>query len=390
MIPSNRCLAEAKGLNYLADEFLRNGERSKHAELRKRSEQLLNCGLSSDELEEKYMKGRNANENRAYRRQFERYLSGEIETRDFLVNPPAPASIAYGNLAGGGALVPWDFDGTLRATRNQVDPILDDDVTDFQIVNDPLPASLSGPDLTTITAQLIGDAGQQQPQPIANIAGATLSPLAHKFKATYRGSFESEQDIPGFSEKVAVITMTALARTIGTSVMTGRGGSDILGVTNVMGAPTQTNATPGKVVITDLNTLYFSVNRYSRAAKKCAFLMNDSAYKLVRNATDSSGRPLLSVKDDEEELYGKKVYVSPSLSLASAGVGLVVFGDLSKIVIRMSPLWIQRTIETPGTIEQGEADYIGRVWCDAGVFDPSGTIGKVNSANAALVLASWN
>ena len=157
MIPSNRCLAEAKGLNYLADEFLRNGERSKHAELRKRSEQLLNCGLSTDELEEKYMKGRNANENRAYRRQFERYLSGEIETRDFLVNPPAPASIAYGNLAGGGALVPWDYDATLRATRNQVDPVLDDAVTDFQIVNDPLPASLSGPDLTTITAQLIGD-----------------------------------------------------------------------------------------------------------------------------------------------------------------------------------------------------------------------------------------
>ncbi len=106
---------------------------------------------------------------------------------------------------------------------------------------------------------------------IPNIAGKNLQLLAHKYKATYRASFEGEQDILGFSEKLTVIIYTALSRKIGQSIMTGIGGADILGLVNQMGAPTQNNASAGKVTTVDLNNLYFAVNRYSRASTKAGF-----------------------------------------------------------------------------------------------------------------------
>ncbi len=120
MTPSPECLLEMKRKGILANEFLRRGERARYDELRKEADLLGQAGLSTREIEALYEKGKTVTQNRAYRRQFERYLAGEIETRDFLVGAPE-ATLAYSNLAGGGAFVPYDYDPTLRATRNQVD-----------------------------------------------------------------------------------------------------------------------------------------------------------------------------------------------------------------------------------------------------------------------------
>ena len=88
MVPSPECLLEMKRKGILANEFLRRGERARYDELRKEADLLGQAGLSTREIEALYEKGKTVTQNRAYRRQFERYLAGEIETRDFVVGAP--------------------------------------------------------------------------------------------------------------------------------------------------------------------------------------------------------------------------------------------------------------------------------------------------------------
>src|SRR6202035_5756348 len=116
--------------------------------------------------------------------------------------------------------------------------------------------------------------------------------------------------------------------------------------------------------------IFFSVDRWYRNQPKCGWLMSDNAYKYVRNATDNQGRPLLDMQDDEERLLGKKVYVAPALLNAyfSLGVGVILFGDLSHIVVRASRPSLHMKSELPGIIEKGEDIYLGRMKADATLF----------------------
>jgi HK97 family phage major capsid protein len=236
------------------------------------------------------------------------------------------------------------------------------------------PEQISGYDLSTIQASIVGETSQQNPQTIPAVLGATLKNNII-FKASFTASWEAEEDIPSFGEKITRASSVALARKIGQSVLTGRGGTDIAGVVQALGSPTINNATQGKLVNTDLTAIFFSVDRFYRAAPKCGWLMNDGAYKLVRNAVDSQGRPLLSIEQDAEVLLGKPVYVSPSMGRVYSSIGLVgaiVFGDLSSIVIRASRPTIQRSIQqAQADITKGEALWIGRCRADASYFDPS-------------------
>ena len=69
----------------------------------------------------------------------------------------------------------------------------------------------------------------------------------------------------------------------------------------------------------------------------------------------------------------------------SAGVGLLLFGDLSHIVIRAFRPKVQRKIEVgQADITRGEALYVGRCRADATLFDPS------NGAFPPVTLAAVN
>ena len=73
------------------------------------------------------------------------------------------------------------------------------------------------------------------------------------------------------------------------------------------------------------------MNRFYRRSPKCAWLVDDGRYKLLRQAVDGAQRPLLSVEGDNEMLFGKPVYFCPSLAtgqLSLGNVGALVFGDL--------------------------------------------------------------
>ena len=83
--------------------------------------------------------------------------------------------------------------------------------------------------------------------------------------------------------------------------------------------------------------------------------MNDATYLAVRGLNDDNGRPLLSVRDDQELLLGKLIRISPSVPDIAAGATPVVFGDLKSYVVRRTPFRLQRSVEVPGYAEYGIA-----------------------------------
>jgi len=326
-----------------------------------------------------------------YRSRFNRYLAGdfsEAEFRDFLAGTQ---SITYTQGAAGGYTVPTAYDATLREAMSQVDPVLDENVSDFSMTDSATlqPEQVSGYDLSPagVTAQLIGESSQQSTIITPTVLGATLKSNL-TFRVSLASSLESEEDIPGLGEKITRAAAVGLARKIGSSVMVGRGGtSDITGVTSLLSS-SLSNGTGGKLTLTDFNNIYFTVNRWYRASKKCAWLMSDSVYKLARAAVDSQNRPLLNVERDTETIFGRPVYISPSLAAANSSIGAIgaiLFGDFSHLVIRASRPTIQRTTEQGiSDITKGECLFVGRCRADATVFDPSG------GSYPPLVLATIN
>lgn len=132
-----------------------------------------------------------------------------------------------------------------------------------------------------------------------------------------------------------------------------------------------TTGTAGVITATDISDIYFSVNRAYRNSPKCAWVMSDTVYQMIRAAKDSSDRPLLNMHKDDETLMGKRVLVSPSVPSAAGSKG-IIFGDLSQYVVRLckNSTEITRSIETPGYVEQGIALYTARTRIDANLIAP--------------------
>ncbi|MFZ0820037.1 MAG: phage major capsid protein [Candidatus Acidiferrales bacterium] len=383
---SNLCILEIGELSHEA-EHLAGGtaaDRKKADVLLQRITNLRQIGLSSGEIRGKYASAlsesltpKKAVQQAEYRAKFDEYISGVVsdeEFRDFLVGSQ---NLVYTQGATGGYFVPMDYDGVVREAMSQVDPVLDEDVTSFSMTDGPFlqPEQISGFDLSTISAQLIGESVQQNPQTIPTALGAVLRNNLI-FKASFAASMEAEQDIPNFAQKITRAASVALARTIGQHVLTGRGGNaDITGIVQALGSPSVSNATSGKLTVTDINSFYFSVNRWYRAAPKAGWLITDGVLKYLRAAADNSGRPLLNVENDREILLGKPIYVSPSLATLYSSIGLtgaLIFGDLAHIVIKCSRPAVQRSTQlSQADISRGEALFIGRARADASYFDPS-------------------
>jgi HK97 family phage major capsid protein len=353
-------------------------ERSQSTVLMQRITTIRTCGMSSDEVRKAY--GEALVESTAapkinhaeHRKMFDNYLARGFkdELRDWLAGQE---SIVWTQGAGGGYTVPFDYSDTLRVAMAQTDPVFDDTIVDFEMSDGPQcqPQQVSGFDLSTVSGSIVSEGAQLGGQAIPTVKGATLrSDIA--FRANFLASFEGEQDIPGLSQKIVRAISVALARKAGKSVISGRGGTDMTGIVFQLGTPTINNGTPGQIKSTDISNIYFSVDRWYRNQPKCGFMMSDLAYKYLRNATDNQGRPLINMVDDTETLMGKPVYVSPSLinAYSSIGVGSILFGDLSHIVVRSSRPTVQRLVEFSGGIEKGEAIYLGRFRADATLFNP--------------------
>jgi HK97 family phage major capsid protein len=274
----------------------------------------------------------------------------------------------------GGFLVPESFRKNVELGMAQADPLLDSNVA--TVIHEPSlalkPLQLPGWDLSTISASRVSEAVQHTADAVPQVNQDLLN--AYAYRLSIGASMEFEQDV--FDSAMARLGEAfgvGFARGIGKDLVNGTGTSEPQGV--LVGATNSnyTTTSGGSLVVDDFTSIFFAVNRIYRNAPKAAWLMADKTYQQVRQSVDSSGRPLISLVDDKEQILGKPVYICPSLARStSIGGGFIVFGDLSHYVVHVSSMHLRRNLQTPGYIEYGKALYTGYMRADAVVNDPTG------------------
>jgi HK97 family phage major capsid protein len=318
-------------------------------------------------------------EQRAHAHIFHRYLSGkysdrEIETEirgtTFLAGAQTPI---FSDGPQGGFLVPQKFAEQVAEGRAAIDPLFDPAVV--TLVQEPdftlRPLSIPGWDLSSVQAVKVAETSQHNPDTVMALNTEMLNKWT--YRVTLVGTLEFDEDAKAYGD-----TDAALARAFGVGF--GRGVSADLvngdGVTGPQGILTGaansgvTTGAAGVLSLTDFTNIFFSVNKIYRESPKAAWLVADATMKQIRNAKDSSNRPLFNLSDDDPRICGKPVYVAPSLP-SSAGSKGIVFGDLSHYYVHSSTLMIRRKYQQPGLIEYGKVAWVGLQMVDAVVDDPT-------------------
>ena len=284
----------------------------------------------------------------------------------------------------GGFTVPMNFQRNVNLGLASVDPLLDENVSTV-VKSDSLvmrPLQLPGWDLSTVTAVKTTEAAQHPTDVVPAVDQKILN--AFSYRVSLGASLEFEDDVfDSAMERMAQAFGIGFSRGIGADLVNGDGSTAPQGI--LVGATDSgiTTANSGKLVLGDFNNIFFSVNKIYRASSKCAWLMSDDVYKMVRNAVDDSHRPLINVVNDKETILGKPVYITPSLEGSpSIGSGHIVFGDLSHYVVHVSSLYLKRRSQVLGFVEYGRALYTGIMRADAVVHDPT------NGAMPPIVFAT--
>lgn len=289
-------------------------------------------------------------------------------------------SVAWSNGSEGGYLVPQEFHDELVLGLSQNDPFLDADaVSLLQSNNFSLrPYRLAGWDLSNFTATKVGEGNQRTPQTVPDVAGKGLN--SYTYAASLSASLEIEEDdFQPIIDQMKIAFTLAMAKGAGADLANGNGTTAPQGV--VTGATDSGVVTGSVLSATDIENIYFSVNRIYRSSRKCAWAMSDKVYEQVRKAHDLNNRPLINVVGDQELLMGKPVLISPTIGDTISTPG-IVFGDFGYFYVRTSRMTVSRNAQAAGYVDFGKALYTARMRVDAKVFDPS------SGSNPPLVKAT--
>ena len=420
MALSKYCVVEIQDLSFKAQKLARGDakDRAEAQVLQQRIATLRDTGISSDEARAMYAEGIKDElkfPEARYGKAFWGWFTGKDpegkEVRAILAGPGGremrdittgtsggpfggQETITWTSGASGGYTVPIEaYDAVIEGLA-QVDPLLDKDVCGFEVSPGPYlnPKMVAGYDLTQIAAARVAESTQSadqgleqpgnNPQGWPTVSGGVLRSNII-YRLLFRASMEAETDIPALAAKLGRALGVAFGRALGRDAILGSGASGVpqglytaltpsvtIGTGTVQVGSTQTT---GNITNTDIDAVFFKVNRIYRDSPKCSWLMPDSVYQKIRNATDNQGRPLLKMDDDKEVLMGKRVLVSPSLPLVGGSPvqnGALIFGDLDHFKVRISRPTLQRLKER--FIDFYGVGYVGRVRMDSLLFDPSG------------------
>jgi len=272
--------------------------------------------------------------------------------------------------ANGGYLLPVEFERILLQGMAQYDDLLNPDNVRVIPTQNGHTLSLPSIDLSTITSAIVTQNTQQAPVANPVIASNSFGGFSYKTDPL-AVTLELEQDS---FESTMQILMTAfgvgLARGIGADLVNGTGSGAPMGLLTAAANSGITTAAAGVISATDIESIYFSVNRAYRNSPKCAWVISDAVYQMIRVAKDTNSRPLLNMVEDKELLFGKRVLIAPSMPSAAGSKG-IAFGDLSQFAVRVvgSPE-VKRASETPGYVEKGIALYTGWLRVDSGLIAP--------------------
>ena len=339
-------------------------------EMTKEKRARLDYLLAAAKLGKKATRGVMSREFRAWKKYL---VTGDISEYRGTILESGKGDITSSAGSAGGYFVPTEFEKMVFEAAAQTDPLLSEEnvglIQDKSAGYSAQPKQISGWDLSTISSTQVDENTLQNPGTIPTVAGGTLNGYLHRL--TLAGTLEFEDD--AFMRAMELMSRAfgvGFARGIGASLVTGTGSGQPQGLLTGAANSGVTTAGAGAITLDDIESVYFSLNRTYRNSPKCAWVVNDATYKMIRRAKDTQGRPLLSVERDDEILMGKKLLVSPTLS-ANAGDKGIIFGDLSHFIVRLSALKIVRNSQAPGYAEAGKALYNARMRVDAKVFDPS-------------------
>jgi HK97 family phage major capsid protein len=273
-----------------------------------------------------------------------------------------------------GFIVPQTFFNTLLTGVSQYTELMDSRNVRLIETDNARVMKLPQVDLSTISSAIVGQ-GVDAP-PVANpvIGGMTLNRFTYRTNPI-AATLELEQD--SFESIMAILTQAfgvGLARGIGSDLVNGSGSGAPLGILTAAGSSGITSAISTGFSKSELQAIYFSVNRAYRVSPKCAWLMNDTTYNEILGLKDATtNRPLVNITEDQEKLFGKRILVSPDMPTA-AGSKAIVFGDFGQYVVRVArnSVKVRRNFEAPGYAEQGAALYTCFMQLDAALNAPNG------------------
>lgn len=371
-------------------------DRAQSSALLSRIALIKETGQSTDECRKAYSSEllKNVKESpvspEAYKRAFEYFVKNgdsDHSTPEYRDLVAGQQSLTATQGVAGGYLVPVTTELEVLYAMKNIDPLLDSAVCDFKISDTPQfrPTVLAGFDLSSISASLVGEAVQQGVGQFPNVLAKTLrSSLI--YKSSLSATLEALDDIPAATSKFAEVFGTALARQISQDCTTGNGTSQPQGLLTAIPTRAYTTLNSGKIVLNDINSIFFSVDRFWRNRPRTGWLFRDSVYQRIRAAVDTSGRPLINVQDGTETLLGRPLYISPSLPVVGGSIGLnsvIIFGDLSQFHIRMSKITMAKSINSTTTdITTGRALFTARAKVDSVLTDFS------LGANPGIVVAT--
>lgn len=394
-------------------------ERAESQVILSRIKSIREDGISSDELRQLYAGGLNdelhprrspAQERRYSELLFAHLTQGAAvppcqELKELRDIQAGQQTVNWTLGAQGAFTVPLDYRDRVDEAMAQVSPFMSAKVCDF--VQEPTatlqPQTVTGFDLSVVSASLVSESAQQVPQ--VSPGGAAGFPNIQTgilqgnriFKCSFVGSYEAEQDIPGFWKKISRAAGVAFGRGIGKYLTVGTGGSQPAGIMNGLVSSYSTGAT--KLVHQDFLSIFYGTNAIYRRAPQAAWLFNDSVYQRARASTDSAGRPLIDLTADfegniVEGICGQPLFVTPDvpgslMQSSPATSSSIVFGDLSHFKVRTSQMTLSRETQASiADITKGEALFVARMRADSFLFDPSSsTLGAVGSA-PPIVLAT--
>jgi len=358
-----------------------SSERAQASVLLNRIQNIRQTGISSDEARSKYARELNARVNpqleafeKRYSAAFQKYIQSagnDMEARDLIVG--TGSSVGYTSGAPGGYFIPIEWEADVKEAISQYTDLLNPEVTDFS-VNEGFsfrPGQISGFDLSTISASIVAEGAQQTAQAFPTVAGAVMKNNI-LFKITFGVSMEAEQDIDDLRSKLTRAMGVGFARAIGNQLVSSASFSNALA--QAIAVPVVTTST-GVISLANILAIYFSVNRAYRNLPRCCWVCSDTVYQRLRSAVDSQGRPLIDIASDKEKMLGKEIYISNDLPNLGTANSTLYFGDFGHYRIRTSRPTLQRVVNSSLAgmdASRGECGYIGRMFADAAVFDPSG------------------
>jgi HK97 family phage major capsid protein len=128
-----------------------------------------------------------------------------------------------------------------------------------------------------------------------------------------------------------------MARTANDKLTLADGSSKPQGIAVGAGAGV-TAASATAIAADELIDLQHTVNPAYRRSPKCAWMFNDTILRNIRKLKDSENRYIWQPPNiqlgEPGQLLGKPYWINPSMPAATAGLRPIVFGDLSKYVVR--------------------------------------------------------